>query len=109
MRIIHFIFTSLMVLPIAAHADERTTLLSTSNIVPFIFGKPPATLIAQNDTGKNQESVAAPSVTEDYVCPMHKNIHGKKGGVCPICGMTLVLAHADPAQAAPVPNTSEQE
>ena len=109
MRIFSLILTSLMVLPVAAHADERATLLSTSNIVPFISTKQSGTLIAQNETGKDQEGVSAPSVAEDYICPMHKNIHGKKGGVCPICGMTLVLAHADDSQTNPVPNTSEQE
>lgn len=31
-------------------------------------------------------------VQEDYLCPMHPHIHGKKGESCPICGMTLVLA-----------------
>lgn len=29
---------------------------------------------------------------EDYICPMHPHVHGKKGDHCPICGMALVPA-----------------
>lgn len=29
---------------------------------------------------------------EDYICPMHPHVHGKKGETCPICGMALVPA-----------------
>lgn len=34
--------------------------------------------------------VPAASAAEEYICPMHPHISGKKGDTCPICSMTLV-------------------
>lgn len=40
---------------------------------------------------------------EDYICPMHPQIHGSKGDRCPICGMELVPA---PMSAPPQTGSS---
>lgn len=72
MRIYALIMTCLMALSTTAYAAENT---------------PPPTDIAKPTA----------SVTEDYVCPMHDKVHGKKDGICPICGMHLIPAPVNPA------------
>jgi hypothetical protein len=80
MRVTAFILLSLLVLPVAACAETKPAAPSVSAA----------------------KSVAP--VTEDYICPMHPDVHGKKGDVCPICGMTMVLSHhEEDHQATPVP------
>jgi hypothetical protein len=66
MRIFAFIIlTALMLLPVAACTEGKTAL-------------PPASAVQKS---------------ENYICPMHRHVHGKKGGTCPICGMPLIPAH----------------
>lgn len=36
--------------------------------------------------------------TEDYVCPMDRDVHSSKPGVCPRCGMKMVLNIPDPIE-----------
>ena len=46
-------------------------------------------------TGALDAKVAAPAGPLDYVCPMDKDIRSDKPGVCPRCGMKLVLGIPD--------------
>lgn len=86
MRIPAFIMLSLLAVPVAAHAEDKPAKSDTSA----------AALLSGGQTLSATESKSSTvPVGEDYVCPMHKDVHGKKGGVCPICGMPLVPAHAD--------------
>lgn len=41
-----------------------------------------------------------PPVVDEYVCPMHPEVHQATPGTCPKCGMDLVLASTLAAQAA---------
>lgn len=38
---------------------------------------------------RGEALAAARSLSERYACPMHPNVVGKKGGLCPKCGMEL--------------------
>ncbi len=42
-----------------------------------------------------QPPAAAPTVPQDYVCPMDKDVRSDKPGFCPRCHMKLVLGIPD--------------
>jgi hypothetical protein len=96
MRIPAFMMISLLALPVVAYAQDKPATSSTSAT---------ALLSGEQATGQGKNSIIP--VSEDYICPMHRNVHGKKGGVCPICGMTLILAHADNQSMTPAPEMTE--
>lgn len=48
-------------------------------------------------------SIMPAFANEDYICPMHPFVHGKKGEHCPICGMELVLASSEKEQNLSLP------
>jgi hypothetical protein len=45
--------------------------------------------------GEGSAAVTAPAGPQDYVCPMDKDVRSDKPGVCPRCGMKLVLGVQD--------------
>jgi len=91
MRISTIALLSLLTLPLPAYAQEKPALPATS----------------QSPAVRQDNKTVAP-VTEDYICLMHKDVHGKKGDVCPICGMPLVLAHSHNENQTPIPQTEKQ-
>lgn len=99
MRIPTLVLLSFMALHLTAHAQEAPTL--TPDQRPTL----------QQEGSKPAEALQSTPVTEDYICPMHKDVHGKKGGTCPICGMELVPAHADESSTTPseTPPTLEEK
>jgi hypothetical protein len=52
-------------------------------------------LSAQVTAGEGAAAVTAPAGPQDYVCPMDKDVRSDKPGVCPRCGMKLVLGIQD--------------
>ena len=48
-------------------------------------------LFAQNTADVKPTLPPGPVVPQDYVCPMDKDVRSDKPGVCPRCGMKLVL------------------
>jgi hypothetical protein len=52
-------------------------------------------LSAQVTAGEGTPAVTAPAGPQDYVCPMDKDVRSDKPGVCPRCGMKLVLGIQD--------------
>ena len=88
MRIYALTILSLLILPLAAHAEEKVTT-------------PPS---VQKEAATPAETDPAATIAEDYYCPMHTDQHGKKGDICPICKMHLVPVPPDtPEASTPVP------
>jgi len=92
MRISTLALLSFLTLPLPACAQETPAVPASS----------------QGAAVHQQDSKNTVPITEDYICPMHKDVHGKKGDVCPICGMPLVLAHSHDEKETPIPQSDEQ-
>lgn len=48
-------------------------------------------------------SIMPAFANEDYICPMHPFVHGRKGDHCPICGMELALTAPEKEQNQSLP------
>jgi Cu(I)/Ag(I) efflux system membrane fusion protein len=66
-------------------------------VLSLLFGVSPyVTIHAQEHNHESMNMSTKAKQSDVYVCPMHPHIHGKEGDNCPICGMSLVPAQADP-------------
>lgn len=75
MRTLIFVFTLLIFAPACfAAADDPMSSMSMPTTAP--------------KSGSSSAQVLSKEPV--YICPMHPHIHGKKGDICPICGMELV-------------------
>lgn len=52
------------------------------------------TLFGETDSGQSMNQKK-----ETYICPMHPNIRQHESGICPICGMDLVLTEEDQTES----------
>jgi Cu(I)/Ag(I) efflux system membrane fusion protein len=67
------------------------------------------TACSKNDKSKNETAAnqtATHASKHQYFCPMHPHIKSDKPGVCPICGMDLVLPGDEDAMGADITDSS---
>ena len=79
----------------------------------MLFTFIPLAKAAENNASTSPPLMSTPAPEEKtdqiYICPMHLDVHGKKGDRCPICGMDLVPQEQSESTKKPETKPSNEE